>query len=453
MKRVFAGALAAGALILATARCTQLLGVEDADPYSADAAAAARALPKCAEGRASCKGEPCDTDLTTDIENCGACAVRCATVNGNATCTAGACNVACAPGFAECNQNLLDGCETSTTSDPHNCGACGHDCFGTPCVAGACLPLVFGKTRDATSWLEVDDVSAYAGSGQRIEVLPFDGSKSLSMFEGQGAIQQLQYHTGTLYVIRNSSLITGVVNEVDALSRNGQSIRCVTRFQQGTSRRFDGDPTSLAWASSLVDLDAGAPILRAVDPDASCPPPDAGITGTTIAALAVTKDGKIGESVVLDGPNAFISAMDSAGLATGTVARVDRATGALTELTKIRPLRSLSRTLAVDADYVYWIDNNVFVRRMPKAGCPGGTSCVQDVYADELGRIWSINVDDQKVYVLASDGSTSYLEIIDRADPTKVRRITADTNASGDVTYNQQFVVWAVGQKVYRVAR
>jgi hypothetical protein len=55
-----------------------------------------------------------------------------------------------------------DGC-VDTTSDGHNCGACGHDCLGSTCRAGACVPatLVAGSPAD----LAVDQDSVYWTDG------------------------------------------------------------------------------------------------------------------------------------------------------------------------------------------------------------------------------------------------------------------------------------------------
>lgn len=47
----------------------------------------------------------------------------------------------CPPGTGDCDGNPGNGCETDTTSDAANCGACGHDCDGGTCVASMCQPV------------------------------------------------------------------------------------------------------------------------------------------------------------------------------------------------------------------------------------------------------------------------------------------------------------------------
>jgi hypothetical protein len=45
----------------------------------------------------------------------------------------------CNVGFANCNGTVNDGCETSTSNDTSNCGACGTVCaVGQSCVNGHC---------------------------------------------------------------------------------------------------------------------------------------------------------------------------------------------------------------------------------------------------------------------------------------------------------------------------
>ena len=56
---------------------------------------------------------------------------------------------ACAPGFADCDGMSGNGCETGTSMNDANCGACGRVCAaGTACMAGTCVPFVAGDGRD-----------------------------------------------------------------------------------------------------------------------------------------------------------------------------------------------------------------------------------------------------------------------------------------------------------------
>ncbi|MEZ4406427.1 MAG: hypothetical protein R3A52_08130 [Polyangiales bacterium] len=100
----------------------------------------------CGAGRGDCDGNAgngCETDLNTSVSNCGACGTGCALPNATATCAAGRCAVgSCAAGFADCDNNPANGCETDTRSSTASCGACGAACAlpnGTAaCVASRC---------------------------------------------------------------------------------------------------------------------------------------------------------------------------------------------------------------------------------------------------------------------------------------------------------------------------
>jgi hypothetical protein len=112
----------------------------------------------CTGGFAHCVGgvdNGCETDLTTDAENCGACGVVCAE-STHGTCVSGAC--VCAAGFVDCDGS---GCGTPVASlavDPKNCGDCGHDCGIGSCAAGLCQPFTLGTAPSAVT------LAAFAGS-------------------------------------------------------------------------------------------------------------------------------------------------------------------------------------------------------------------------------------------------------------------------------------------------
>ena len=90
-----------------------------------------------------CPDERC-RDLLNDVAACGRCGNECPMGGPNQirACKKGLCLLECAPGFADCNQDQSDGCETDLNSHPHHCGACGNECnvaAGQPCVEGKCL--------------------------------------------------------------------------------------------------------------------------------------------------------------------------------------------------------------------------------------------------------------------------------------------------------------------------
>jgi hypothetical protein len=99
----------------------------------------------CAAGFAHCTNDAkdsCETNLLTSADNCGKCGTVCPKVNGTPSCSAGECQIACDPGFADCDKNVKNGCEVDTTKNVDHCGSCDTQCpsvGGTPsCVAGKC---------------------------------------------------------------------------------------------------------------------------------------------------------------------------------------------------------------------------------------------------------------------------------------------------------------------------
>ena len=85
---------------------------------------------ECDAGWADCDADAangCETELGT-VDDCGGCGDACSYDNASGLCTEGACEMgACDANYGDCNADAADGCETALTSND-NCGACGNTC-------------------------------------------------------------------------------------------------------------------------------------------------------------------------------------------------------------------------------------------------------------------------------------------------------------------------------------
>lgn len=101
-------------------------------------------IPCARFGKILC-GQDC-SDLLSDPNNCGGCNAACKAAGPNQAraCKKGVCAYECAEGWADCNGDPADGCETDLRIHPANCGACGNACniaAGQPCIEGKCLMI------------------------------------------------------------------------------------------------------------------------------------------------------------------------------------------------------------------------------------------------------------------------------------------------------------------------
>ena len=91
-------------------------------------------LTTCSFPYATCPSSefPCGTNLRNDNDNCGGCGIRCGGANpaisSQWTCIEGQCTFGCMPTYANCDDDVSNGCETRVLFDVNNCGACGHQC-------------------------------------------------------------------------------------------------------------------------------------------------------------------------------------------------------------------------------------------------------------------------------------------------------------------------------------
>jgi hypothetical protein len=68
----------------------------------------------------------------------------------------------CVNGLCVCSGMTCGGSCVNTSSDPNNCGACGHSCHGGPCAGGQCQPLVvYDSTNARIGAIAVDTTHVY----------------------------------------------------------------------------------------------------------------------------------------------------------------------------------------------------------------------------------------------------------------------------------------------------
>ncbi len=108
----------------------------------------------CPRGNGCCDGR-C-TDLQNDSRHCGACQSTCETPNAVATCRGGGCQFQCAPGFGNCNGDRADGCEQPLTDAVDHCGLCGRTCTALN-AAPACVASRCGLGACATGFADCND--------------------------------------------------------------------------------------------------------------------------------------------------------------------------------------------------------------------------------------------------------------------------------------------------------
>jgi hypothetical protein len=101
----------------------------------------------CPAGFADCNNnglDGCETAITTTA-NCGGCGTVCSTANAALTCATGTCAIAaCNAGFGDCDGKASNGCETSLATAT-DCGGCGQACSlangSSSCANGTCTLL------------------------------------------------------------------------------------------------------------------------------------------------------------------------------------------------------------------------------------------------------------------------------------------------------------------------
>lgn len=89
-------------------------------------------IEQCISGRADCNNnyeDGCEVYTGSDSNNCGYCGNKCQFPNSVSDCQFSTCSlVNCINPYANCDNNISNGCETDTSKDINNCGRCHKIC-------------------------------------------------------------------------------------------------------------------------------------------------------------------------------------------------------------------------------------------------------------------------------------------------------------------------------------
>jgi hypothetical protein len=335
---------------------------EEAPSDSSDAAS-------CASGQLLCDGGCASLD---DVHTCGLCGNDCTLLpNVSAAglaCVQGRCVYQCAAGYSDC----IDGgtgcgiyCSPTrtcvdTSSDPEDCGACGHGCQGGACVGGKCQPITLFTAANPTTifTLAVDSSNVYWGSagpgGASIESCSLDSCLPAPGRVTPGLIQptHIAVDSTSIYIVDD---LAGTGSNVLKCPLPGcpagATVFSTSSVQQTQSIAVNA--TSAFWT-----LDVGGAMSSSV---VSCPLGGCPSSGPTFLCSGV---GKIGNVALTPTDLVFNSA---SGIWTCPL------TGGVGNNVFAAPATPPGAP-AIDQQYknVYWQQGYQYIESCPIEGCPSG---------------------------------------------------------------------------------
>jgi hypothetical protein len=395
----------------------------------------------CPSGRATCGGDkPCEVDIATDVNNCGACGAKCNGANGKAKCVAGACAVeSCNAGFDNCDKVDSNGCETELATSGQHCGRCAHACAGGQCSAGVCQLVPFVDTDGDVREIRLGDnvlhvlsdwsLSAYAlDTGKRIQRLsPPDN------YVGSFAV------SGTNLVVGNAFAVTdGGAAGTDVVSIDGAGVAtCLIGGRPVVATARVG--TSVYFAQHTAGNDGQ--LLEALAGSTCAAPQQKVLAGNLPRAVALAVD------------------LDSVyyATATGIVRGFRDGTPSVNLVAGASGIRAIAVDNATDPNRptsIFWADATA-VRSIAKskacANLAGGCDSVVTVAPTATGPI---AVDDKYAYVgTGSPDKGGYrVAIFDKGSSNPAGQIASPQPVVSVVT-DATTVYFAAGKRVFRVSK
>jgi hypothetical protein len=155
-----------------------------------------------------------------------------------------------ATAFADADADAGPACDADLTTDPKNCGSCGHDCLGGTCVAAKCQPIVLlDGVQYKPTGLAVDDTSVFVMEDNTQSILRVGK-------DGDAGVATVVANEPNLFDMVASGGYVYFSNPTSADGGAGMVSRCATSgCTQGTRLDFtkaNKHPQSLAMDSTQL---------------------------------------------------------------------------------------------------------------------------------------------------------------------------------------------------------
>lgn len=188
----------------------------------------------------------------------------------NVECVDGAC-VCVSEAYADCNDDLADGCEVRLADDPTSCSACGHDCLGGGCAEGLCTPATVFADDGAFGLARVE--------------------RTLFFGTAHGEVRSLDIDSGVLATLYESP--TGVRKKVVDVAADAHHVVAISQF-------------------GMVVIDRASPAAPVTRPMVLSAFDRVALTDTHVIHMKRLADGQMGElwSYAFDGTSATLVASD-----------------------------------------------------------------------------------------------------------------------------------------------
>jgi hypothetical protein len=283
------------------------------------------------------------------------------------------------------------GCNIDTTSDTHNCGACGHDCLGATCSNSVCSRATVVGNIANPSCLAADPADVYWADDNGVhQAANTDGSNPQSYSTaGLGIGKRLcAVSATTLFVTAGGEIATWPLGQTTASPNNSSVAALIAAFTVAPTGFWFTDPGSgaigclgCAQTGSPVVSGLHAPFGIATGPNGTpvfwtdttdgivsgVPSTTTADSGTTPTVVATGQDAP--RSLVSDSTMLFWANQG------GEIVAAPYDGGAPTTLVKAQ---SDPEMITSDIDTLYWLDvNSGSVMEMHKTGGPPLAIAVQ----------------------------------------------------------------------------